>query len=737
MSGNPVSGNSTSRDPLDAYLRGALAVCTGCGWLAAALVLLGDLGAEGPWPRALACLAWLILAPLYEAEMAGGLGRVPRIGGWLARGVWVLQVMPVLLLPVPMADALIFGSMLLAQGHLFLACDDDRNAARCLAAAPLVNVIALAYARSFATLCLLPVSALAAIVALVLLQGRAAQRRVRRGAPSRETVEGVRGRLGYALPLGLAALAAALAVFVTLALAIEEPPPAERPPLVPLTGGEPGQLPGAEGEASPGGGIAPELAFGNSTMPFSDAVVLHLTPGRGATPRGPVHLRDMVLDTFTAGSVRLGDRRVPPTLEDADDGSADDWVSLPVGGPDRETRRYRVEARRLYLSAAEEWTLLFAPHPLAAIRLPSITYHPDRVLYTTALLPEWYEYELEILERDTSPTTLLGLGRARRVDGRYLSLPPRSPALAEIERLAAEWTRGARRDYEVVGAIVERLRTDFEYELKELEFRGPEALLEFLTQRRGYCTYFASAAVMMLRARGIPARVATGFLAHEWDEEAGRWVVRERDAHAWIEVAFQDVGWVTFDPTPPDGRAQAADAELTPPPEAEEGALDWRERVGGALEAWLDGGGTLGTFAKEALSGPAEALRRSPQLWLLPSALLLLLLHGLLRGRRRVDSEDGLDLLPARTQSLFQQLASALADLGHQRRPGQTPREFARALPRERPFGEVAAATELYYRARYGGRPLLEDEEQFVESLVLGLQGLQGAPSEVVEEPGT
>jgi len=720
-----------SRDPLRASLRGALAACAGCGWLAASLVLLGDLEPEGAWLQAVGCLAWLVFVPLYEAELAGWIGRVPRIGGALARGVWVLEVVPVVLLPTPLADSLIFGSMILAQGHLFLACDDDRNAARCLAAAPLVNVIALAYARSFALLCLLPVSALTAIVALVLLQGRAAQRRVQRGAPTRETAAGVRGRLAYALPLGLFGLVASVALFVALALAIEEPPPPERPPLRPLIGGAPSELPSPEGDGSSDNGIAPEMAFGNSTMPFSDAVVLRLTPGSGAAAGGAVHLRDMVLDTFTAESVRLGDRRVPPTLEDGDDGTVDGWVSMPPRDPSRGTRRYHVEARRLYLSAQEEWTLLFAPQPLTAIRLPSVAYDPDKVLYTAARLPEWFEYDLEVLDRDTSPTVLLELGRARRVDGRYLALPPRSPALAEIEGLAAEWTLGAQHDYEVVRAVVERLRTDFEYELKELEFRGPEALLEFLRRRSGYCTYFASAAVMMLRTRGIPARVATGFLAHEWDDGAGGWVVRERDAHAWIEVAFRDVGWVTFDPTPPDTRERAADAGLEP---LEEDPT-WRDRASGALESWLDGDGTLGTFVKEALTWPVTLLRRAPQLWLLPSALLLLLLHLLLRGRRRADRNGGLGGLPARAQGLFQRLATALAELGHLRRPGQTPREFAAALPGDEAFGGVSAATELYYRARYGAQPLGEDEERFVERLVLGLEGLGAARPDLEEVP--
>ena len=53
----------------------------------------------------------------------------------------------------------------------------------------------------------------------------------------------------------------------------------------------------------------------------------------------------------------------------------------------------------------------------------------------------------------------------------------------------------------------------------------------------------------MLREVGVPARLATGYAPGERDGTNGRFVVRERDAHAWAEVWFPEVGWVPFDPT--------------------------------------------------------------------------------------------------------------------------------------------------------------------------------------------
>jgi hypothetical protein len=65
--------------------------------------------------------------------------------------------------------------------------------------------------------------------------------------------------------------------------------------------------------------------------------------------------------------------------------------------------------------------------------------------------------------------------------------------------------------------------------------------------RRGYCNYYASAMIMMLRSQGVPARMGAGFAEGEWD--GSRFVVRERDAHTWVEVYFPGYGWIEFEPT--------------------------------------------------------------------------------------------------------------------------------------------------------------------------------------------
>lgn len=68
--------------------------------------------------------------------------------------------------------------------------------------------------------------------------------------------------------------------------------------------------------------------------------------------------------------------------------------------------------------------------------------------------------------------------------------------------------------------------------------------------KEGHCEYFASAMVLILREMGIPARIVTGFLGGEFNEYGNFYLVRESNAHAWVEVYFPENGWTLFDPTP-------------------------------------------------------------------------------------------------------------------------------------------------------------------------------------------
>src|SRR5262249_43810686 len=67
-----------------------------------------------------------------------------------------------------------------------------------------------------------------------------------------------------------------------------------------------------------------------------------------------------------------------------------------------------------------------------------------------------------------------------------------------------------------------------------------------------HCEYFASSMAILLRAAGVPTRIVNGFLMGEYNPVGDDYIVRQSDAHSWVEVYIPGTGWREFDPTPPD-----------------------------------------------------------------------------------------------------------------------------------------------------------------------------------------
>jgi hypothetical protein len=95
------------------------------------------------------------------------------------------------------------------------------------------------------------------------------------------------------------------------------------------------------------------------------------------------------------------------------------------------------------------------------------------------------------------------------------------------------------------------LRTNYTYSLDPGPIDDSTPVERFLfTNKKGHCEYFASSMALMLRYRGIPARIVTGFLSREWNERGHYYVVRMRHAHAWVEYFVPHRGWTEIDPSP-------------------------------------------------------------------------------------------------------------------------------------------------------------------------------------------
>jgi transglutaminase-like putative cysteine protease len=121
--------------------------------------------------------------------------------------------------------------------------------------------------------------------------------------------------------------------------------------------------------------------------------------------------------------------------------------------------------------------------------------------------------------------------------------------LSRAYELSRRLLRGSQTPYEYVRAIERYLDSGFSY--SEQPPDASRTLDGFLFESRiGYCQQFSGAMALLLRLGGVPARVATGFAPGSLDRRAKQYVVRDVDAHSWVEAWFPGIGWVVFDPTP-------------------------------------------------------------------------------------------------------------------------------------------------------------------------------------------
>ncbi|RLM56461.1 DUF4129 domain-containing protein [Halobellus sp. Atlit-31R] len=328
-----------------------------------------------------------------------------------------------------------------------------------------------------------------------------------------------------------------------------------------------------------------------------------------------------------------------------------------------------------------------------------------------------------------------GTDYPQRVSASYLQLPQ---STTERVRERAEVVAGnATTPYGKAVAIESYLEADKQYSLSVPAPSGDAADAFLFEMDAGYCTYYATTMVVMLRSQGVPARFVTGYTPGE-NVGDDRYVVRGLNSHAWVEVYFPDVGWVQFDPTPAGPRqtaentrlaeAQQSEEELnlpgvnesvTPPPgsivENDTPSLAGGPGVSTPGGPTTSGNGTTvpGTPPDDASPVPSGGI----PLPALPSQRTLLVgavaLVGLTAGAHRSGAVDrSVRLFRVQYQRrrepdadairAYRRLETLLEREYRPRRPGETPRSYLASLPLEERFAEAREVCEQYERARYG-----------------------------------
>jgi len=260
--------------------------------------------------------------------------------------------------------------------------------------------------------------------------------------------------------------------------------------------------------------------------------------------------------------------------------------------------------------------------------------------------------------------------------------------------------------------IVRFFASRFRYTLSD----PAPSIREFLFRKRaGYCEHFAAGLTLLLRGAEIPSRVAAGYLGGEWNGIGKYLIVRQSDAHAWVE-AWIDGRWVTLDATPPSG--------VSSPFRTRTGTIglyaDWlRQRwdkyvvnysMRMQAEAVREGvrgiRRTGAAFRFREWDGIGGTVRRASG-WALLPALALYLFHRLLRKRRNSagrGSPSGLSPLPGP----YARLVRRLDRNRFRRHPGETLEETLTAALRSHPdlSEDASRFLGLYHRDRFGPGPL-------------------------------
>jgi transglutaminase-like putative cysteine protease len=305
---------------------------------------------------------------------------------------------------------------------------------------------------------------------------------------------------------------------------------------------------------------------------------------------------------------------------------------------------------------------------------------------------------------------------------RYLELPDELDE--RIGLLAQAQIGGLETDFERALALEDFFRSPggFVYSVNVPPGHGASVLADWLLEpesdnyRTGYCEQFATSMAVMARTIGIPSRVVLGFTPGNTLED-GRLVVRDRNAHAWVELWMPSQGWVKFDPTPRTDGANPTTADDLPfragehfnaareeAPRTDPRSTPVTTAPTNLVDPDLIGGG-------EAEASPSAT---SPN-WLVPGLAIVLFL-GLaptvkwVRRRRRLHRLEHGDVTGA-----WQEIVDRLSDLGADLRASETPTEVAASVG---PALESLAA--VYSEAAYGPGGQLPARQVAVATRSLG-----------------
>jgi len=309
-------------------------------------------------------------------------------------------------------------------------------------------------------------------------------------------------------------------------------------------------------------------------------------------------------------------------------------------------------------------------------------------------------------------------GRKEEIYRLYTNIPEEIPE--RVIELAKEITSSSNTTYAKVKNLETYLRQNYHYTLNP---SYPPLTQDFVDYflfdgKEGYCSYFASALCVMTRAIGIPSRYVEGFLLPEKSGRDNSYQVTNQNAHAWVEVYLEGVGWVTFEPTPPMANAQNYYVSLRETGTGNEGFIPE------IPDEYEQGRPMPNVFIPEIEESPSDTpviTINTILLFIIAFVLVVLIMNLLFILVRRII----LNIISPKKSILllYRYAVSLLSQAGSVLQPGQTPKEYAQIVDRRYSFNcmSMSEMVELYYSVRFGscdvGKKTLKRVFSFVSEI--------------------
>jgi transglutaminase-like putative cysteine protease len=329
-------------------------------------------------------------------------------------------------------------------------------------------------------------------------------------------------------------------------------------------------------------------------------------------------------------------------------------------------------------------------------------------IVSTQVIRPYQRYRVSTGETVATPEELAKAGTdyPEWVTGHYLQLPENFPS--SVRNLSVEITKDAKMPYDkalAIKAYLRRFHYDQLVQVPPVNSDGVEYFL-YVTER-GVCTEFASAMAVMLRASGVPARIATGYFRGELDEETGYYAIRGRNYHAWVEVYFPQYGWIEFEATP------ATPEIVTTMEILEDSSYNFSFSQEDELPFWMLED-PFGFGFEQSQTQDSFSSRRLPMPYLYLLGALTLIVTAIYITR------EALDRWVRRMQHVHtaDEAYQRMCLLANRGESGpfdyETPAEFSRRLTKYLPGqgNTISLVTQLYLGIKYSPRKSIEEQDK-------------------------